>query len=77
MSPNASLARRIREVRTDLYGEFGIESFARALNLPVESWRNFEQGVTMPAEIMLKFLDITDTDPHWMLSGERAVARGV
>jgi hypothetical protein len=70
MSRNASLVRRIREIREDLYGEFGIEAIARALNLPEQTWRNFERGVTMPAEIMLKLLDLTDTDPHWALTGE-------
>ncbi len=70
MARNASLVRRIREVREDLYGEFGIEAIARALNLPEQTWCNFEGGVSMPAEIMLKFLDLTDTDPHWMLTGD-------
>ena len=70
MNANPSLCRRIRELREDLYGEYGTESLAHALNLPEQTWRNFERGVTMPAEIMLKFLDLTETDPHWMLTGE-------
>jgi hypothetical protein len=65
------LARRVREIREDLYGENGVEAVARALNLPPRTWLNYEQGITMPAVVMLQFLDLTAADPHWLLTGER------
>ena len=70
MNSNASLVRRLRELRDELYGEDGADSLADALDIPSQTWLNFEMGVTMPAHVMLKFLDITGTNPHWLLTGE-------
>jgi hypothetical protein len=64
------VARRIRETRQNLYGENGLPALAEALNLPARTWLNYEQGVTMPAEVLLRFLDVSGTDPHWLLTGE-------
>jgi hypothetical protein len=65
-----NLARRIREVRLGLYGEEDVWTLAEALSLPVRTWQNYERGVTMPADVLLEFLEVTDTDPHWLLTGE-------
>jgi hypothetical protein len=70
MNSTATLGRRLRELREDLYGGNGADSLADALDIPSQTWLNFEMGVTMPAHIMLKFLDITGTNPHWLLTGE-------
>jgi hypothetical protein len=51
-----------------LYGPNGVTSLADALDIPLQTWLNFEMGVTMPAHIMLEFLDITRTNPRWLLS---------
>jgi hypothetical protein len=64
------LACRIREIRQDFYGKHGLPVLAEALNLPARTWLNCEQGVTMPAEVLLRFLEVTGTDPHWLLTGE-------
>jgi hypothetical protein len=48
----------------------GIEAPARKLELPPQTWRNYEQGVDMPANVMLEFLEITGAYPHWLLTGE-------
>jgi hypothetical protein len=66
----AMLARRIREMRHDLYGENGLPILAEALDLPARTWLNYEQGVTMPADVLLRFLVVTGTDPHWLVTGE-------
>ncbi len=70
MNPKTSLVQRICELRRDLYGENGVEAVARALDLPPQTWRNYERGVTMPAHVILEFLDVTGADPHWLLTGE-------
>ena len=70
MNTNALLARRLREIRDDLYGWNGVDSLADALLIPSQTWLNFEMGVTMPAHIMLQFLDVTGTNPRWLLTGE-------
>ena len=70
MNRNASLAQRLCEIRHDLYGEHGAEALARALNVPIQTWLNYERGVTMPAVVLLEFLEVTEADPHWLLTGE-------
>ena len=68
----ASLSRRLREVRQELFGEHGGPELARRLNLPARTWYNYETGVTVPAEVLLGFIDETGTSPTWLLSGEGA-----
>lgn len=66
----ASLSRRLREIRTELFGEHGGPELARRLNLPARTWYNYETGVTVPAEILLSFVDQTGANPAWLLSGD-------
>jgi hypothetical protein len=66
----ASLSRRLREVRQELFGEHGGPELARRLNLPARTWYNYETGVTVPAEVLLAFIDQTGANPVWLLSGE-------
>ena len=63
------LARRIREVRMDLYGEHGGPLIAEALEIPFRTWLNYEHGCTIPAPSMLRFLELTKANPHWLLTG--------
>jgi hypothetical protein len=64
------LARRIREIRTELYGEHGGPLLAEALDLPFRTWHNYEGGCTIPAQSILRFIEITYAHPHWLLTGE-------
>ena len=64
------LGRRLRQVRLDLYGENGGPMLAEALRLPVRTWINYEQGITVPALVVLRFIELTGTCPHWLLTGE-------
>src|SRR5207302_8304416 len=66
----ASLSRRLREIRQELFGEHGGPELARRLSLPARTWYNYETGVTVPAEILLAFIDQTGANPVWLLSGE-------
>jgi hypothetical protein len=70
MNRRLGIAVRMREIRQDIYGETGLEDLARALRVPPKTWRNYEQGVTMPAEILLAFMVLTDADPNWLLTGD-------
>ena len=70
MTQKASLIQRVRAVRTELYGEQGVEALAETLRIPAKTLRNYERGLTMPAALMLEFLDVTAADPHWLLTGE-------
>ena len=66
----ASLSKRLREIRQELFGEHGGPELARRLNLPARTWYNYETGVTVPAEVLLGFIDQTGANPLWLLSGE-------
>jgi hypothetical protein len=64
------LAHRLKLTRIDRYGEDGARQLASQLGIPVETWFNYERGVTMPAEILLKFIDLTCVNPHWLAMGQ-------
>ncbi len=64
-----NLARRIREVRLELYGEHGGPLLAEALEVPFRTWLNYENGCTIPATSILRFIELTGTNPHWLLTG--------
>jgi len=66
------LAERIREVRETYYGTYGAQSLADALGVPPDTWTNYERGVTVPAIIVLKLIDETGANPHWLLTGQGA-----
>lgn len=78
LAVKAALARRVREVRHDLYGVHGGPMLAEALRLPFRTWHNYESGCTIPAPVILRFIEVTDADPHWLFTGEgeRYLTRG-
>jgi hypothetical protein len=64
------LARRVRQIRQELFGEHGGPILAEALQLPFRTWHNYEAGCTIPAQSILRFIEVTDAHPHWLLTGE-------
>jgi hypothetical protein len=64
------LAHRVREIRRELYGAHGGPLLAEALELPFRTWHHYEGGQTIPAHSLLRFIEVTDADPHWLLTGE-------
>lgn len=66
----ASLSRRLREIRQELFGDHGGPELARRLSLPARTWYNYETGVTVPAEILLSFIEQTGANPMYLISGE-------
>jgi SOS-response transcriptional repressor LexA len=66
----ASLSRRLREIRQELFGDHGGPELARRLNLPARTWYNYETGVTVPAEVLLSFIEQTGANPMYLISGE-------
>jgi Peptidase S24-like len=65
-----SLAERLGALRSELFGERGGPELARQLNLPVRTWYNYESGVTVPAEVILKIIELTSAEPMWLLHGK-------
>lgn len=64
-----ALAERLSQVRTELFGDRGGPELARRLNLPVRTWYNYESGVTVPAEVILRIIELTSVEPIWLLHG--------
>lgn len=70
-----ALADRLRRIREELFPDDGVRELSRRLGLHERTWLNYESGVTIPAEILLSFLEITGTDPSWLLTGEGPMFR--
>ena len=66
----SALAARLHIIRVERFGERGGSEMARRLGVPVRTWYNYEIGVTVPAEVLLCFLEVTGVEPGWLLSGE-------
>jgi len=54
----------------DRYGEDGVATLSRALEIPAGTWEHFEDGVMIPAWVILQFIVLTGVEPHWLLTGE-------
>ena len=67
---NRELAQRLRQTREDIFGTGGTDALAREIGIPAATWRNYEIGVTMPAEVLLKFIVLFGVDPNWLLTGQ-------
>lgn len=72
----SSLAGRMRYIREELYGSHGAPLLASALEIPQRRWFEFEAGLEIPAELLLRFIEVTEADPHWLLTGEGDCFRG-
>lgn len=70
MNRNKVLARRLREVRLEMYGEHGGSLMAEALGLPVRTWANYETGVTIHSLVLLRFIEFANVEPRWLLTGK-------
>ncbi|WP_435016823.1 hypothetical protein TA3x_004402 [Tundrisphaera sp. TA3] len=64
------LASRVREIREELFGEHGGPMLALEVGVPFRTWMNYEDGCTIPAQAILRFLEVTNAEPHWLLTGE-------
>ena len=70
VSVKAMLSSRLREIRQEQFGEHGGPELARRMGLPARTWYNYEAGVTVPAEVLLSFIDQTGTNSLWLFNGE-------
>ena len=72
-----ALAERLGFLRSEIFGERGGPELARQLGLPVRTWYNYESGVTVPAEVILKIIELTSVEPMWLLHGKGPKFRAV
>ena len=54
----------------DLYGECGGPILARRLRISQRRLARMEAGSPFPGQLVLKLIDVTGVNPHWLLSGE-------
>jgi hypothetical protein len=64
------LARRLREIRKEIFGEHGGPELARRLDLPARTWYGYETGTSVPAELLLGFIEQTGANPMFVLTGK-------
>ena len=69
-NPTLQLARRLRLVREDIYGKAGDAELAESLDLPCATWANYEAGVVIPGETILRFILLTGACPRWLMAGD-------
>ena len=67
--PHCPIAARLRLIRTERFGEHGGSELARLPGLPARTWANYEGGVVIPGDVLLRFLELTPVEPHWLLHG--------
>jgi hypothetical protein len=60
----------VREIRLERFGADGIAALANSMEIPGRTWEHYEGGVTIPACVLLKFIELTGVTPHWLLKGE-------
>jgi hypothetical protein len=70
-TPRGELGARLRLIREEIYGPEGAADLAAALGIPALAWTKYEaMGELAPAQVLLKFIELTGVDPLWLLSGE-------
>jgi hypothetical protein len=62
-----AIAKRMVELRTELFGVRGGAAMARRLGLPLRTWYNYEEGTAIPAEVILRIIELTSVEPAWLL----------
>jgi hypothetical protein len=67
---SADLAIRVREIRREVFGDNGGPLLAQRLRLPFHIWSQFEAGRTIPAVVILRFVELTHANPHWLWTGQ-------
>jgi hypothetical protein len=71
------IAARVREIRYELFGEHGAPLLADAIGVPSRAWINYERGASIPCEVALSFIEVTNANPQWLLRGRgRKYQRG-
>ena len=67
---NLALGCRVSiDPRRALRGPYGASILADALCLPSRTLLNYESGCTIPARVLPRFLEVTGTEPRWLLTG--------
>jgi hypothetical protein len=71
-----ALAEQLRRARIEHFGDDGVADLSRRLGVPERTWRNYEGGVTMPADVVLRFMVLTGVTACELLQDGSPVADG-
>jgi hypothetical protein len=72
-----SLGERLRLIRVEAFGEDGAVTLADQLGIPAQAWSQIEEsGDRLPAELLLRFVELTKADPIWLIIGVGNKYRG-
>ncbi len=64
------LSDRLQTIRVDRFGRAGAPLLAKLVGVPVRTWLNYETGCKVPGHVLLKFIEVTNASPLWLLRGE-------
>jgi hypothetical protein len=65
------LGARLRAIRVEVFGEDGIDIISEKLGVAPRTWQSYEEvGEVMPAQTLLRFIELTGADPLWLMRGE-------
>jgi hypothetical protein len=67
---NDDLAERVRKIRVEVFGDNGVAILCQAMHITPQTWEHFEHGDTIPAWLILYFIEIAGVEPHWLLTGD-------
>jgi len=65
----SQLAGRLRGVREETYGEYGLPLLAESLGIPARTWARYEAGATVPDVVIMRFIELTGVCAYWLLTG--------
>jgi hypothetical protein len=67
----SDLGCRLRLIREEVFGPEGLSELAARLGIPAPAWQSYEEmGELAPAQILLRFIEVTGADPLWLLRAE-------
>jgi hypothetical protein len=69
------LASRLEILRKNHFGEHGSAACAASVGIPYRSWWNYERGIAVPGEVILRVIELTNVEPMWLLHGTMPMYR--
>ncbi len=68
-SIDQQIMARLKQLRTQMYGQRGLGEFARELGVSPASYRRYENIKAAPVELLAKAAKLTGTELGWLITG--------
>src|SRR5262249_29739694 len=69
LSSREQLAARLIFLRTSLDGPMGARAFSQRICVTVDEWYAYEAGAPVPAEVLIRVIEVTHASPEWLAQG--------